>query len=199
MEHEYGQSSIVSIARRWADRDVREAFEWVVGLPAGKDRDFIVGQIFGRWEKQDSDAAETWIRENTPAPGSDAAVRVLVKDNVKDEPSIALDWAMRIHDSELREEVLVRVGRYWVRRDAEAAKAWLAESAIDEATQHAILTKPKGTGSAARKFPRAAGLKGRKGKKGKAGAGRPTRRMGRPGRQARPVQEGSAGAGVQAP
>jgi len=141
LQGEYSSGAPLLVARRWQANDAKSAFEWVVSLPEYKGRERVIDQVFSDFLRKKPKAAESMIRNKAPAEYLDPAVRVLVKNNVKIEPSIAMDWAAFVHDPKLQDEIRVRVGRYWLRNDSDVAKAWLNESELPEKTIESIFEK----------------------------------------------------------
>ena len=60
----------------------------------------------------------------------DAAISALVGDSLKTSAQKGMEWALRIADEELKEQVLINVGRRWQRVNPQAAEAWYARGTL---------------------------------------------------------------------
>jgi hypothetical protein len=136
---DYAAGATGVIAGRWANLDPRASLDWLVALPADAERDAAVSDAFGQWVAFARVEAEGWLRSATPASALDPAVRVLVRlTNQEGSPEEAVEWAKRIEAPELRDEVIVAVGRAWMRRAPRAAGSWLARSGLPEGVRASI-------------------------------------------------------------
>jgi hypothetical protein len=136
---DYAAGSTAIIAGRWANTDPQAALEWLLALPGGAEREGAIADAFGQWLRLERREAELWLRSATPAAELDPAVRVAVRrTNQEGSPAGAVEWAKRIEDAKLREEVIVAVARAWLRREPGAAGSWLARSDLPDAVRAAI-------------------------------------------------------------
>jgi hypothetical protein len=143
----YAVGSTAIIAGRWANLDPQAALEWLLTQPGGAERDKAISDAFGVWSSLSSAEAESWLRSATPAAALDPAVRVAVRRANPGSPEGAVEWAKRIGDAKLREEVIVAVGRAWLRREPAAAGSWLGRSGLPEPVRAAIAA-PRGAAAA---------------------------------------------------
>jgi hypothetical protein len=136
---DYAEGAAEIIAGRWASVDPQAALEWLLAQPRDTERDRAVADAFAQWLAFARAPAEGWLRAAAPAEGLDEAVRVLVR-RAHQQGSLegAVGWAQRIHDAELRDEVVVALGRAWLRRDPVAASRWLDRSELPDALRAAI-------------------------------------------------------------
>jgi hypothetical protein len=119
------------IGTRWVQHDPLAAMAWLSSLPAGIDRDDGVAESFRDWMMKDFPAAEAWIREQTRGemqPWVESAVSIFAKTNGLARPEESLELVARFRDQELRDSTSVIVLMSWMKRDREAAEAWLAKS-----------------------------------------------------------------------
>jgi len=137
---DYAEGSTTIIAGRWASVDPHAALEWLMGLPRDDERDRAIADTFAQWLSFARAPAKRWLHAATPAEGLDEAVRILVRRTNKEGSSEgALGWALRIHDARLRDEVVVALGRAWMRREPAAARDWVESSELPDAVRTAIL------------------------------------------------------------
>ena len=138
-EHEYARGAVRVVAARWAETDPEAAFAWLRALAPGPERDAAVADAFAEWLERAPAAATQWLSQQPPSADLDPAVRVVVRRIYPQAPTDALHWSQRIANPELRAQVQTGVGRAWMRRDARAARAWLAESELPGPVREAIL------------------------------------------------------------
>jgi hypothetical protein len=136
---DYAAGATGVIAGRWANLDPQAALEWLIGLPPDAEREGDITDAFGRWLAFARTPAEAWLRSATPSTALDPAVRVLVRlTNQEGSPEEAVEWAKRIAVPELRDEVIVAVGRAWMRRAPRSAGSLLARSGLPESVRASI-------------------------------------------------------------
>ena len=135
----YAQGSSAVIAGRWASLDPEAALAWLLELPRDRERDLAIADAFAQWLAFARAPAERWLHAATPADELDEALRVVVRRaNHEGKPDGAVEWAKRIHDPRLRDEVIVAIGRAWLRSEPAAARSWLGRSDLPEALRVAI-------------------------------------------------------------
>ena len=136
----FAQIAREEIAKRWVENDPAAAMNWLLTLPAGEERNEIIGSTFATWFKKDSEAATVWLRSASPAEAVDPAIVIAVRRNSKTRPDLALDWAHLIHEDALRRNALIGVGRRWLERNPKAFKAWLPRSGLQGDIRREIMT-----------------------------------------------------------
>lgn len=147
----YVEGSLVGISRRWAmHHDPAELFEWLRGLEDAEDRAEAMNAGFQMWLREDPAEASAWLEVAGPMPEADAAIRSFVRKSYA-KPMLAVSWAGRIQDPEMRRKALVQAGQRWLGKDPESARAWLEQSGLEEQVQREILSRRQ----AARRAPRA--------------------------------------------
>jgi hypothetical protein len=139
LERGYAARAVRVLVRTWAGADAPTALAWIARRPDDELRRSAVFEAFGVWLDHSPQEAERWLEASTPARVFDPAIRALVARRRRDEPAVALGWALRLSDSGLRQEVATDVGREWVERDPEAARTWLAGGDLPVSLRQAIL------------------------------------------------------------
>jgi hypothetical protein len=139
LEEPHGDASIVFVVRQWARTDPKAAFSWAVQLDPGDQRNRAVGEGYRAWLAVDSEAAEAWLTDALPDESLDQAVRFHVLAQSDEAPERAMNWAQKIQDERLREDLLVAEGQKWVGRDPDRASEWVEQSGLDEEIQLWIL------------------------------------------------------------
>ena len=123
-------AAVVSrVAEEWAEDDSLATAEWLESLPQGAGRDRASYTAFREWMRRDAAGASAFIAGMEHSSAKDHAVAALI-ENLGDDPEAAAVWAMEIGEPEMREEVLNRTVRDWLRRDEAAANAWLEKNKL---------------------------------------------------------------------
>ena len=107
--------------------DAPAAAAWAVALPAGNDRDKILGQVAANWAKQGASQVTQWLDSLPQDSGKSAAVESFAGTIVSTSADDALAWLRTVPDEADRLERLGRVWKNW--SDREAARQWLENSA----------------------------------------------------------------------
>lgn len=82
------------------------------------------------WTRTDPASASAYLTEMPDGAAKDQAVGAFSQAAATEAPGASAAWAATITDATLREQSLVAVARTWLRRDAEAAEAWLPQSGL---------------------------------------------------------------------
>jgi hypothetical protein len=143
-QRDYGSGLLRKVGVRWVGKDGPAAMAWLRAQPAGKERDEAVQESYREWLTKDRAGAMAWLRQAELGPWLDPALGIFAPALASQDPEDAIAWAGRIHDPERREKALVAVARLWLRRDAEAAQAWLETSPLSEEARRSALERRKG-------------------------------------------------------
>jgi len=125
-------------AANWMRSDPESALEWLAGLEAGSERLEALHACFGSWYELEPKRAVSWLRDHTPNPVLDPAVKTVAMRAMAASPVDAIEWASRIGDKGRRERVLVSIGKAWMTSDPEAARRWMTASGLPQAARRAI-------------------------------------------------------------
>ena len=112
------------IASEWLVYDPYGAMEWVTGQPPSDARDAAVRGTVYRWQMDDSERSEPWLREHLSDPSMAVALYPFAQWMVYQNPVEALAWGMRIPDTQERFYVMQQSFVRWRREDPVAAMAW---------------------------------------------------------------------------
>jgi hypothetical protein len=126
----YADGIMRVLTRSWATHDPRAAMQWLASRPAGVRRDTGVSNSFRVWYDRAPDEAMAWLASATPSLVYDAALSALIGQTLVDSARDAMEWALRIADDALREQILTNVGRRWLRGNRPAAEAWLSSGTL---------------------------------------------------------------------
>jgi hypothetical protein len=96
LDHDYADDALLIAARSWALSDPPAAINWLIELPAGRERATAVRDCFASWFRHAPNEAERWLRSASPALAVDPAVRFMVKRTQDGQPRVSLRWAARI-------------------------------------------------------------------------------------------------------
>ncbi|HIF96981.1 MAG TPA: hypothetical protein EYQ54_08145 [Myxococcales bacterium] len=146
-EKDFSEGSLGVIARRWIDHhQPADFFVWLGGLPPLPDQSVdaelsgATGQAMKWWLRRDSDAALGWLNsQDSIPPEYDPAVASLAQFLLKKTPDLAVYWADRIQDPELRSSTLIKSLGRWRRRDPAAADEWIATAELTDAVREQAL------------------------------------------------------------
>ena len=139
----YGAGLYTRIARRWARHDPAAAAAWAETLPEnGTKHDQILKAILRGWNSTDRQSAAEWV-DSKPIEGNRTELFHMsaVHQARHGAPALAAARVERLASGELREEVLVGVGRAWLQSDPEGAEKWLGEIELSAAAR-AEMRKP---------------------------------------------------------
>lgn len=153
---DYTEGALDVLARRFIEyHDPEALFIWLQELPAPSiaqegdgETASAIGVGFRAWLRRDAKSASRWIEEQpTLPPVLDPAIvefaRHLSSGPRRKNPQIAIAWAERIQDPQLRAETIIPIAKRWKDKDPEAMQAWLTASNLPEETRTQILTPPK--------------------------------------------------------
>ena len=116
------------IALEWLKYDPYAAMAWVVGQPPSDARDAAVRGAVYRWQMDDSERSEPWLREHLADPAMAVALYPFAQWMVYQNPVEALSWGFRIPDKQERFYVIQQSFVGWRREDPVAAMAWYEEA-----------------------------------------------------------------------
>jgi hypothetical protein len=77
------------------------------------------------------------------SPQRDSAISGYVSSLSYRDPAAAIEWANSIAQDSVRDRALTRAGQQLFRRDAEAARQWVATSGLSAEAQRAVLNPPR--------------------------------------------------------
>lgn len=80
------------------------------------------------WSEVDAEAAADWLSSKPRGPLIDGAAGRLAISLAKEDPEMAMDWALSISAPESRQQTAREVARQWSQRDPESARAYLGKS-----------------------------------------------------------------------
>lgn len=109
----------------WIKFDPVAAMEWAIRQPPSDARDAAVRGAIYRWQMDDSETSEPWIREHISDPAMEVALYPFAQWLVYQNPVEALAWALRVPQKMERYYVVQQSFLRWRRVDQEAAMAWL--------------------------------------------------------------------------
>jgi len=112
------------IASEWIHQDPFATMEWVLSQPPSDSRDAAVRGAVYRWQMDDSERSEPWLREHLSDPAMAVALYPFSQWLVYRNPVEALAWGMRIPDKRERFYVIQQSFVRWRREDPVSAMAW---------------------------------------------------------------------------
>jgi hypothetical protein len=95
-----------------------------------------------QWAAYAPAEATPWLETLPPGPSRDQAIGSFSGTIVATYPEMAVQWAETIGDVRVRDGRLESLARQWLRSDADAARAWIAQSPLPENRRAALLGAP---------------------------------------------------------
>lgn len=115
------------------------ALEWIEASTDAnaEDRGRAGAAAFGYLLRADEQAAFAWADEKfaqyAGEPWIEPIVSYAITARNRSDPSGSLAWVDNLPEGKVKREVLIGIGRHWLRIDPEAADEWLDSSPLDEA------------------------------------------------------------------
>ena len=139
----HGRNLRTVIARRWARWSPIDALDWLKSAGPGEERDFAVKQTFAAFVGKDREGAKNWVAEVMPADSYPVWFQPAVSSYASilavEDPLLAAEVAGKIDLPAVARRSLMNTARKWLRKDPEAAEAWLAQSPLSEETRAMVL------------------------------------------------------------
>lgn len=167
----FGDGLLRRTGSAWAFRDGKAAFEWIVSVPRSEARDDALRETFRVWLNNERPQALAWMRAKGPSPGLGPAIPMVAVALTHEAPQEGLAWVDHVEDPDRREQTLVSLGGVWMRKDREAASAWLASAQLPEEVVKKI--EEAGRGKPPRPRHRRRAAAGSAGEGAQAGEGAP--------------------------
>jgi len=145
-DQEYAQNAGPIVVRHWSRDDPKAALFWGLELSDPNQRDRAVGYSFRPWLEREPEAAEAWLRAETPSAALDSAVRIMVRETTATSFEGAMEWSEKIEDPKKKEASTIDLAQKWRRRDSEAADAWMASADISDEMRQKIVEGRKAAG-----------------------------------------------------
>ena len=127
----------LGIAQIWTSHDPESAGAWSKNL-TGKEGEDTIGVVAGVWAFKDPAGAEKWIG-SLHGRARDMAIRGYALTIVRANQESALNLAIKIQDPQTRTRLAKSITAEWIKRDPEAAKAWIKKSKLSEAEKKQLL------------------------------------------------------------
>ena len=141
----------------WADTDPAGAFTWATGQPDEKVRRTTLKLVASRWLSADPNGASQWIASFPASPAkdgmlSDAARLILEGETIgttTQNPSIdrmpgdgyrtVARVVANIDDPPTRDAALEKLAGLWLRKNSDAARAWIVELMLSPGVKDRLL------------------------------------------------------------
>ena len=134
----WGIGLVRPVAQHWARKDGRAAMEWLRGFPEAPDQARGFEDGYRAWLRNDREAAREWLREQEIDALLDPVVAIYARSTARDDPAEAIPWVLRMQHEAARLETLEVVARAWMHHDRDAARAWIANSELDQDARNRI-------------------------------------------------------------
>jgi hypothetical protein len=117
---------LLRLTMRWARRDGPGAMSWLRSLPPAGEVRTAVQETYRTWYLSDREAARAWLEAAELEPWLEPAAATFALQQSPTDPDLAIAWANRLSDPELRERTLVKIGLSYSLAAPEKAPEWLA-------------------------------------------------------------------------
>lgn len=125
---------ITETAAKLAQTAPLEALRWLENFRAAPDgavRDGVA-LVVKDWAKRDVNAAGIFLQGQSQHPQYDAMAGSFAQAIAKSNPQNALAWAQSIRDETARTSAQDTVGKAWLRKEPDAARAWFTAAGYTE-------------------------------------------------------------------
>ena len=143
---EYARDAVAGLAEQLSRKDVQEGLKFAGSLSAGPNQARAFAEVVGTWLNQndgaDSVQASEYVTKMPAGENRDAASGMIARRMSGEDPTAAIAWANAIGNAEQRQDVLVDVGRRYLRMDPVNGAAWLAQSGLSAEAQQEV-TAPR--------------------------------------------------------
>ena len=117
------QSGVRGIARV----DPAEAVRQIGGVPPALQAS-ANSALVEVWSEVDAESAAAWLASKPKGPQIDGAAGRLALSLAREDPEMAMEWALAITTPEARTKASREVARQWKQRNPEAARAFASKS-----------------------------------------------------------------------
>jgi hypothetical protein len=114
------------LVRSWAESDPQATAKWVALLPVGTERAAALDQVAIAWANHEAEAAADWARQ-LPTADKQNALGSIAQEIVRTDPVKALQFAVELPSSEMRDRVIRHAVAEWATTDADKAIAWVRQ------------------------------------------------------------------------
>lgn len=124
----------------WANRDPAAAASWSAALPLDSAlRSRAIAGVTEIWAGGDPVQAAAWISRLPSDRAREVAATVYV-DNVADANPVAAAAMVPQLGADAHNAAIMKIGRFWLKSDAEAARRWLTQMNLSEDQMQALET-----------------------------------------------------------
>jgi hypothetical protein len=126
----YGEELLVRVGRRWARDEGQRAVEWARSVPEDSGaRPRAMLEAMRGWTVTDGEASAVWIDAQPLAPELEPllAMSVVRMANSR-RPAEAMKRLDRVPGGPFKDDLVVSIGRAWLRFFPEEAEAWIEQA-----------------------------------------------------------------------
>ncbi len=126
----------------WASQSPSQAAEWLTRQPEGDFWSQEMGRVVQVWARDNPVAASEWLMaQHPPSRQLDPAVSTFAQSISRSDPRTAMSWARTISEPQQREQVMVQVGRQWLKTDPGAATGYLLNAGLSPEAQRRLFPR----------------------------------------------------------
>ena len=132
------QTAVQEVAARWSRESPADTMKWAASLTDSSLLKNAVAATVREWSQRDRIAATGYLNTMPDGLARNHAVETLVGSLAAEDPRSVATWAATITEPMLKQQALVTLGKTWLATDRPAALAWLPNSGLTAAAQHAV-------------------------------------------------------------
>src|SRR4030095_8324364 len=117
----------------WTAADPAAASAWVEAQPPNQ---FYYYNVARTWARKDAAGATGWLNKLPPGKAKDQSIQLAV---TQIEPALAAQWVQVISDPAIREQASIQFAQSWLKRDTDAARAWIDSSPLNQQSKDELL------------------------------------------------------------
>ena len=124
-------------AVKWAEHSPADALDWMyTDGPDEVETNATIRAVYRRFLLSDPKGAFAWLEAKSEderrSSKLQGPVGMYLNRKMVSDPMTAIAWTDYLTDEPSRELALISIARRWLKKDPEAAEAWLANSPLSE-------------------------------------------------------------------
>lgn len=122
-----------------ASQDPVHAMAWAVSIADEGQRANAIGNAMKSWAKQDPAGASQFLNKMEDGKSRDIAICGFAGQLVSSDPATAMEWAEAVSDMGACQTTMVTVADTWLRKDRDAAMAWIKKGILPKTIEDRLL------------------------------------------------------------
>ncbi len=118
--------AIPSIASRWAATEPEKSMAWTLSLPDSPERGKALDDSVRAWAEVSPENLISWVDQQPQGVAADDLRSLAAESLLENRPESAMDIATKIPDAAVREKLIHKCLKRWMKDTPEAAENWAA-------------------------------------------------------------------------